>query len=341
MSATSIEWTDFSVNPIRARLAIAAAAGITKGGYASGIGHYCEKISPGCALCYASGTQPRFGVPEFPGVQKRTGLDVLQNATGDRVSISDKMEVFFDGSRLIEVLKRKKPTRFFWCDMSDLFGAWVPDAWIDRCMTVMHLTPWHTHQVLTKRVERMADYLLTPGRAERIFGDWFVEQRDRGPAAKAWKKFNGFGGVDPNYHPSSPLARRNIWLGTSVENQKCADERSKHLRRCPAAVRFYSVEPLLGPIARLPLHRISWVIVGGESGHGARPCVDLWIRSIIDQCRAASVPVFVKQLGSLPYGETGMGCEVPFKLKSKKGGDPEEWPAGLRVREMPGEVVRR
>src|SRR5262245_53283923 len=134
MAETSIEWTDHSINPIRARTA-------------DGVGHYCQKVSPGCANCYASRLQPRFGMPEFKG----TG-----DPPGDR-------ERFLDESKLAEVLRRKKPTRYFWCDMTDLFGAWVPDEWIDECFSVMGATPQHTHQVLTKRPERMLAYMRTRG----------------------------------------------------------------------------------------------------------------------------------------------------------------------------------
>src|SRR5262245_47674811 len=109
---TSIEWTDRTVNPIRARRKGTAA---TRGGYDSGVGHYCEKVSPGCKHCYSSEMQPRFGLPMF---QEQRGGDV---------------QTFLDASKLEEVLRRKKPARWFWCDMTDLFGDWVPDEWIAAC----------------------------------------------------------------------------------------------------------------------------------------------------------------------------------------------------------------
>ena len=163
----------------------------------------------------------------------------------------------------------------------------------------------------------------------------------------------------------------NIWLGVSVEDQQRADERISELLKIPAKVKFLSVEPLLGPIdlghsfpcgyycdsgerfgdpwyghhdhsfwtpGRKP--EVDWVIVGGESGPKARPCNIEWIRSIVGQCKAASVPCFVKQLGSNPQfeaegtrGEGPMNCIAHFK--HKKGGDPSEWPEDLRVREFP------
>lgn len=182
--------------------------------------------------------------------------------------------------------------------------------------------------------------------------------------------------VYPACHDDEPLP--NVWLGVSVENQAAADERIPHLLRTPAAVRFLSCEPLLGPVdlrhirpaqkpeaAMRPVTgevveanclsgdcitslgfgysggpTVSWVIVGGESGPGARPCNIEWVRSVVRQCQAAGVPVFVKQLGSQP--EFGAGECVRWadagptqRLRDKKGGDIAEWPADLRVREFP------
>lgn len=147
----------------------------------------------------------------------------------------------------------------------------------------------------------------------------------------------------------------NLWMGTSVENQAAADERIPHLRYVPAVVRFLSVEPLLGPVDDLPLAGIDWVIVGGESGPKARPCDVSWIRSIRDQCKAAGVPCFVKQLGAhvrdlgamaahsfepeecWPAGTKQDGTTI--LLADKKGGDWSEWPEDLRVREFPQPVA--
>ena len=113
MNRTTIEWCDFTVNPLRATVAGYVGA---KG---EGVGHYCEKVSAGCANCYASRLQPRFGMPPFneQRVGKRDG----------------RIEPFLDRAVLRKVLRRKKPARIFWCDMTDLFGAWVPDDWIAAC----------------------------------------------------------------------------------------------------------------------------------------------------------------------------------------------------------------
>ena len=157
----------------------------------------------------------------------------------------------------------------------------------------------------------------------------------------------------------------NVWLGVSAEDQETADARIPQLLDTPAAVRFVSAEPLLGPINLAPLHtrdfvygidrhaslyalrgkggyqipdshwmedfaKLDWVIIGGESGPQARPMDATWARALVDQCRDAGVSCFVKQLGKRPV----MG-EVPVSLRDSKGGDPSEWPEDLRVREWP------
>jgi protein gp37 len=182
--------------------------------------------------------------------------------------------------------------------MTDLFGEWVPDEMIDRVFAVMALSPQHTFQVLTKRPERMREYVSEEcfGAAERVWGEW--DNIVGGPIAAEW--------------PGWPLP--NVWLGVSAENQEQADERIPELLNTPAAVRWLSCEPLLEPVDlashkaieadgtftgwRIP-HGIDWAVVGGESGSGARACHVGWIRSIVRQGQVARVPVFVKQ-GSGP-----------------------------------------
>jgi protein gp37 len=381
MSSTSIQWTDHSINPIRARLRVPKpgdyvrklnTAGVLDvappvvGGYGSGVGHYCEKISPGCAKCYASTSQKRFGMPEFPGASKSSPTPPTLDDQGVVVA-NETTEIFFDGSRLQEVLRRRKPTKFFWCDQTDLFGSWVPFEWIDRCFATMALTPWHTHQILTKRAGRMREYFKIGDERRSQICDAMnrLEEERRGPMERAMH----------DYGEPSPWPLPNVWLGTSVETQKDADERIPALLQCPAAVRFLSAEPLLGRIdlteiqlpdglaaqARLSVAHINcltssddehfyndhaqvdWVIVGGESGPGARRCDVGWIRSIVQQCKSAGVPCFVKQFGSGHahlHTRAGRGPQFEdggkvYVIKDRKGGDPSEWPADLRVREMP------
>jgi len=365
MGTTSIEWTDFSVNPIRARL---AGSDKTKGGYNSGVGHYCEKCSPGCALCYASAMQPRFGMPDFRGAGQKSTLDTLRSG----VLPMGKTEVFFDDAVLQQVLRRRKPSKIFWCDMTDLFGSWVPFDWIDKCFAVMALTPWHTHQVLTKRPERMAQYMASANLANNIYRQitrWLDhDDGDILGCGRLWDsahktaEWRGDGRTVDSCKWVWPLP--NVWLGTSVENQQCADDRIPHLLKCPAAVLFLSCEPLLGPVdlQRIPCRgagfldaldgrghdgssaaskddsagpSIGWVIVGGESGPGARRCDVPRIRSMVTQCQDSAVPCFVKQLGANPYDECPTGGVHRLHCEDKKGGDMSEWPTELRVRQMP------
>ena len=311
MGKTPIEWTEHTVNPIRAR------------NRATGkVGHFCEKISPGCAHCYAS---------EWNENRLGTGLPFLP-------VWRPSVELFLDEAKLQEVLRRKRPTTYFWCDMTDLFYAGHPDEWIDRCFATMALTPQHTHQVLTKRADRMREY-LTEEAGARVWG------------------LAGRSSVE--MFRSEPWPLPNVWLGVSVEDQQRADERIPHLLQTPAAVRFLSCEPLLSGI-NLKLHSvlfgnrggpgningenvtfpgIDWVIIGGESGPGARPCNVAWVRSLVAHCATAGVPCFVKQLGSLAVSEVACQEARAFGLRDRKGGDPAEWSPDLRVREFP-EVPR-
>lgn len=213
-------------------------------------------------------------------------------------------------------LRWKKPRRIFVNSMSDLFHEQVPDEWIDKIFGVMIRCPQHQFQVLTKRPEWMLAYMSKPGRQNDV-------ARTTPEHDTAW-----LANYDGAWGPS------NVWLGVSVENQEMADERIPFLLQTPAAVRFLSVEPLLGPVDLRPWLMLSkfeeayralgaecpgggrnavqiicdwngirppslhWIIVGGESGPNARPCDLAWIRAIIQQCRSAGVSVFVKQLGS-------------------------------------------
>lgn len=227
--------------------------------------------------------------------EKYGGLTVV-NAKGDR---------HFNGTvRCHEdvldwPLRKKKPLRIFVNSMSDLFHRDVPFDFIDKVFAVMALCPQHTFQVLTKRPERMAEYTTCPqlaiAEAAYKIGLW------KGPT-KGWENSQTCG---DRWIPPWPLP--NVWLGTSVEDQKTADKRIPHLLRCPAAVRFLSVEPMLGSVdlfnadgdglrggMRGALH---WVIVGGESGPGARPIHPDWVRAVRDQCVQAGVPYFFKQWG--------------------------------------------
>ena len=295
---SGIEWTDETWNP-------------TLG---------CSRVSAGCEHCYAERFAHRGLSPSHHGLTVDSGKG--PRWTG---------EVRLLPERLDQPLRWRKPRRIFVDSMSDLFHESVPDEFIDRVFAVMALCPQHTFQVLTKRPERMRDYLKNHVAGGRHI--WTAAQRIEMPGGRH------------KAETSWPLP--NVWLGASIENQETADERIPHLLATPAAVRFVSAEPLLGPVDLDPARmfptdecfqappKIDLVIVGGESGPGARPCNVEWIRSIVQECKAAGTACFVKQLGAKPEGSFDSIDGRGRLLKSRKGADMDEWPEDLRVREMP------
>jgi protein gp37 len=253
----------------------------------------CTEVSPpGCDHCYAKTFAERWR--GTPGHHFEQGFDV--RLWPDRLDLP---------------LRWRIPKRIFVNSMSDLFHEKVPTTFIAAAFDVMRKTPQHTYQILTKRHARMRSLARSAA-----FGE-------------GW-----------------PLP--NVQLGVSVEDQKWAGIRIPVLLDTPAAVRFVSAEPLLGPVdltccagvdalrpdwtggpgggMSAPHPLLDWVIAGGESGPGARPCDLEWLRSLVYQCQQDEVPVFVKQLGSVLGRELGAGS---------KGGDWDAWPEDLRVREFP------
>jgi protein gp37 len=227
----------------------------------------CTKVSH----CYAEGIARRFsGLPSFPN-----GFDLTLHP-----------------DRLDKPLHWRKPRRVFVDSMSDLFHQGVPDEFIAQVFAVMAMAPQHSYQILTKRHGRMRSLLAN---AERGAPSWL-------DLVRGWVIGNSYGAPGSF---SWPLP--NVWLGCSVEDQKRADLRIPALLGTPASIRFLSCEPLLGPVdlrtvpipvrgpRELALQQLDWVIVGGESGPDARPMELDWARSLVEQCRAARVPVFVKQ----------------------------------------------
>ena len=171
-------------------------------------------------------------------------------------------------NKLVDPILWAQPRTVFVNSMSDLFHVDVPEIYVHNVFGVMRLADWHVYQVLTKRADRMRDILA--------------------------RRLNKIGAPEPN-----------IWLGVSVENKKHGLPRIDHLRDTPAAVRFLSIEPLLEDLGEIDLTDIDWVIVGGESGPGARPIQPEWVVSIQKQCRAAKVPFFFKQWGGVQKGRHG------------------------------------
>lgn len=268
----------------------------------------CSIVSSGCVHCYAMKQAFRL---EHMGQEKYKGT--TRKTESGRIVWSGKINL--DEKALLQPLEWKKPQRVFVNSMSDLFHENVPFGWIDRVFAIMALTPNITYQVLTKRPDRMARY-LNQGRYEYWLGDMgnLVEDYPH-PVNKLY----------PN---GMPLVLPNVWLGTTVENQEQADKRIPDLLNCPAAVRFVSCEPLLGPVdldntdsihetnwltginPEYPEEgigpKIHWVIAGGESGTDARPSHPDWFRSLRDQCKAAGVAFFFKQWGQwFPEGQRG------------------------------------
>lgn len=266
----------------------------------------CTILSPACRGCFAMKDAHRLaGNPNPKIATKYAGTTKTVKGkpvwTG-RVNIaSDEV--------LTQPLRWKKPRMIFVNSMSDIFHEAVPEEAIDRIFAVMALCPQHTFQLLTKRPERMRVYLKSEpydainAQAGTLMLWEAMPERDVGPLS-------------------------NVWLGVSVEDQKRADERIPVLLDTPAAVRWISAEPLLGPIdltGFLPcrcekstdcptpadfkcwsnIATLDWVVCGGESGPTARPMHPDWARSLRDQCNAASTPFLFKQWGSWLPGQFG------------------------------------
>ena len=298
---TGIEWTDATWNPVTG----------------------CSKVSDGCRFCYAETVSHRWGWTSKPWTHPHAAENVVMHP-----------------ERLDQPLRWQKPRRIFVNSMSDLFHELVPIEFVDKVFGVMAGAPRHTFQVLTKRPERMREYLSDPETKFRIWNagrgvqsssdnsnvrhrDWY----DLVPVAGPGK------GPEWCYPAQWPLP--NVWVGTSVEDQRVIG-RVTDLVATPAALRFLSCEPLIGPLslsmidynppgteglagAYSPLTgewwpalghpddeydgrvldgpRLGWVIVGGESGANHRPINPQWVRTLRDECAAAGVPFFFKQWG--------------------------------------------
>lgn len=257
---TKIEWTDATWNPITG----------------------CSIVSPGCTNCYAM----RLAGTRLKNHPSREGL-----TTPSKAGPVWNGKVLFNEKTLMDPLRWKRPRMIFVCAHGDLFAENVPDKWIDKVFAVMAAAHWHTFQVLTKRPERMRSYLSTVPREFPISAAQ-IDLPDEVDFEGRW--------------PHLPLP--NVWLGVSVEDQKRADERIPVLLQTRAAMRFISAEPLLGSIDLAAAMAkslngwdqtdLDWVIVGGESGPGARPMHPDWARSLRDQCASAGIPFFFKQWGN-------------------------------------------
>ena len=263
---SSIEWTDATWNPVTG----------------------CSRVSAGCEHCYAE----RLAATRMKNHPSRQGLtDHNGRWTGG---------VRFNPGWLDQPIRWSKPRRIFVCAHSDLFHENVDTEWIDKIFAVMAMCPEHVFQVLTKRPQRMRDYIV------QFDGDEAMERVIRQAEIIAGSK-----GMDI-VSDATMVALPNVWLGVSAEDQQTADERIPILLGTPAAVRWLSLEPLLGPIDLTRLFHdyipIDWVVVGGESGPGARRMDPRWVRSLRDQCVSMGIPFFFKQWGGTT-SKAG-GCEL-------------------------------
>jgi protein gp37 len=310
MSKTKISWTDETANWI-----VGCTKTRAKGSKESG-----------CTNCYAATAANSPRLQQFD--QYKDVVDGNGNWNG---------EIAFVPKVLGQLLRSTKKRRVFAPSMSDPFHPGVKDEWLDQFFAVVARTPHITYQCLTKRPERMLAYFdrLEPDKSK-------MSPRHLSIAA----------GV--------PWPLKNLWLGTSVENQNAADKRIIALLGRPTPVPFLSLEPMLEHIdlrdvefagiildcltgcydaSDLPvlgvssqgvMEKVSWVIIGGESGKDARPFHLEWAHSIIRQCRGTGVKVFMKQVGSNAFYQG-----QPFKTRSRAGSDPAEWPEWAQIQEFP------
>lgn len=329
MTRSKIQWTDMVWNP-------------TVG---------CTRISAGCDSCYAIGQAARGMSPQHRGLTK------IRSASADRPGPDWTGEVRLVPEMLARPLSWRKPRRVFVDSMSDLFHAGVPFEYIADVFGVMAATPQHTYLLLTKRPERAREFFA-----------WI--DVERGTAARAqllvWSMANRLVKM-PTSGPDVAWPLRNVHLGVSAEDQATAEKRIPVLLDLPAAIRWVSYEPALGaadfrpwlperaelgfvgpelrakrftegPVMLRRGARLDWIVVGGESGPHAREFDIRWARRAVEQCRAAGVPVFVKQLGARPY-DGHLGSRGAIHLDDRKGGDMGEWKLhgleDLCVREYP------
>ncbi|WP_018991269.1 DUF5131 family protein [Aromatoleum toluclasticum] len=266
--STGIEWTDATWNPVTG----------------------CSKVSAGCKHCYAERDWARLSANKSTRYFGRKFTDV--QCHDDVIALP---------------LRWTKPRRIFVNSMSDLFHSDVPDAFIDRVFAAMALTPHHTYQVLTKRPERMRDYLSSSARRDdwARAGDMIAESME--PQRYANISHVGEPGNLVSVFSAWPLP--NVWLGVSIEDQETAAARIPLLLDTPSAVRWISAEPLLGSVDLRLLQQpdgqrrdglnygLHWVVVGGESGPKSRPMHPQWARTLRDQCAVAGVTFLFKQWG--------------------------------------------
>jgi protein gp37 len=326
----------------------------------------CTKVSPGCTHCYAEARNNRFisrkdrakGVGGNWGKGKPRRRTSAQN--WKKPLKWNREAEGIDGRNALRSaigMEESNPHRpRVFCASLDWLDDEVPIEWLADLLKLIHDTPNLDWLLLTKRPENWRDRLCLA--MQLIDREWLAGVAEDRSAVANW-----IGGWIETTERGMQQIPHNVWIGASVEDQPRSDERIPELAKIPAKVRFLSVEPMLGPIdfergfsicdtngepsgPRCKpdgSHGIDWVIFGGESGPGARPCNIEWIRDGVRQCRSAGVAPFVKQLGShaigkyIPSSPTSIerNLNKAGMLRDKKGGDITEWAEDLRVREFP------
>lgn len=344
--STAIEWTDATWNPVRG----------------------CSRVSEGCRNCYAERTAARFAKPgigiigepspipsDRPAAYPAGPFFGFVTKVNGHPAWTGKVELV--EKHLADPLMWRAPRKIFVNSMSDLFHEALSFDDVLSVFQIMAKCPAHTFQILTKRPGRMLEFLRhrrwrNLGYSHAMNGDHYVALIQ-----------------DKEYPQDAPFLP-NVWLGVSVEDQKTADERIPLLLQTPAAVRFVSYEPALGPVDFTGLNgkvggtqfdalvgrwdqddlcgpSLDWIIVGGESGPAARPFDVAWAKNTAAQCKAAGVACFIKQLGAKVLSDnssygigywTEDGDVMGPIFADRKGGNWDEWPTDLRIREFPGGV---
>jgi len=256
----------------------------------------CTPISPGCENCWSARESTRMAFNPNPKIH----LPVAQLTTMSRIGWTGQIRL--REGNLDLPLRTKKPQ--VWLILNDLFHEDVHRDFILRSFIVMRATKQHTFLLLTKRIKRAMEWINEWRPAAEVLADMSL-------------KINLF----PN----------NIRVGTTICNQAEADEKIPFLLQIPAAIRFVSIEPMIAPVdpnvewgqgvgeLALESGRINWVVLGTESGPGRRPANLEWMKNIVQQCKEAGVPIFVKQI----------------EINGKTSKNPEDWPIELRIRELP------
>jgi protein gp37 len=333
-----ISWTDHTWNPLRG----------------------CSRVSAGCVNCYAETQAARFAGVVNGKPQPYHGLITI-GAKGPRWNGMIKLVP----ERLGDPLHWKRPRKIFVNSMSDLFHENAPREYVASVLGVIAMSGHHTFQVLTKRPARMRELMDSITLEEAMYE---LARSNIALPSRAMSKHIRDSMIEQGRDPDweGPMCDAPwLWLGVSAEDQVTANERVPRLLATRAAVRFVSYEPAIGPIdvtsyvirsrpvtdpeldapdgalvdgMRRSVYTwerevgIDWIIVGGESGLGARPFDITWARAVVEQARGTGCAVFVKQLGADPYMSPG---PITWPTTHSKGGDLSEWPEDLRVQEFP------